>query len=87
MATRLRVTSSHGHEPPSQAAQIALLMRYTLTVHSTSKSKPRLLWPWELVTRRLTAMAGRGLTELQGVTIDFWGGPQLHLWPQPARPL
>ena len=21
-----------------------------------------------------------GLTELQGVTIDFWGGPQLHLW-------
>ena len=32
-------------------------------------------------------MAGRGLTELQGVTIDFWGGPQLHLWPQAARPL
>ena len=28
-----------------------------------------------------------GLTELQGVTIDFWGGPQLHLWPQAARPL
>ena len=26
-----------------------------------------------------------GLTELQGVTIDFWGGPQLHLWPQAAR--
>ena len=31
-------------------------------------------------------MAGRWLTELQGVTIDFWGGPQLHLWPQGARP-
>ena len=28
-----------------------------------------------------------GLTELQGVMIDFWGGPQLHLWPQAARPL
>ena len=28
-----------------------------------------------------------GLTELQGVTIDFWGGPQLPLWPQAARPL
>jgi hypothetical protein len=24
-------------------------------------------------------MAGRWLTELQGMTIDFWGGPQLHL--------
>jgi hypothetical protein len=39
------------------------------------------------VTRGLTAMAGRWLTELQGVTIDFWGGPQLHLWPQAAGPL
>ena len=39
------------------------------------------------MTRELTAMAGRWLTELQGVTIDFWGGPQLHLWPQVARPL
>ena len=30
-------------------------------------------------------MAGRWLTELQGVTVDFWGGHQLHLWPQAAR--
>ena len=45
------------------------------------------LWPLEFVTRSLTAMAGRGLTELQGVPVDFWGGPQLHLWPQAARPL
>jgi hypothetical protein len=33
---------------------------------------------------------GRGwLTELQGVTVDFLGCPQLHLWPQrrPAAPL
>ena len=29
------------------------------------------------MTRGLKAMAGRWLTELQGVTIDFWGGPQL----------
>ena len=31
--------------------------------------------------------AAAGLTELQGVTIDFWGGPQLQLWPQAAQPL
>jgi hypothetical protein len=39
---------------------------------------------------RVTQTGGHGwarLTELQGVTIDFWGGPQLHLWPQAARPL
>jgi len=35
------------------------------------------------LTRRLTAMVAAGLTELQGVTADFWGGPQLQLWPQP----
>ena len=33
------------------------------------------------VTRGLTAMAGRWLTELQGVTVDFWGGPA------PASPM
>ena len=38
-------------------------------------------------TRRLTGMVAAGLTELHGVTIDFWGGPQLQLWPQAARPL
>ena len=42
MAVSRRVTNSHGHVPPSQAAQIALLMHYTLTVHSTSKSKAAL---------------------------------------------
>ena len=30
------------------------------------------------MTRRLTAMVAAGLTELQGVTVDFWGGPQLQ---------
>ena len=25
------------------------------------------------------AMVAAGLTELQSVTVDFWGGPQLHL--------
>ena len=68
------------------AAQIALLMRYTLTVHSTSKSKAALA-----VGARDTQSGGHGWagahSELQGVTIDFWGGPQLHLWPQAARPL
>ena len=29
MATTLRITSSHAHEPPSQAAQVSLLMRYS----------------------------------------------------------
>ena len=40
------------------------------------------------VTRRRADGHGwaGGLTELQGVTVDFWGGPQLHLWPQAARP-
>ena len=35
------------------------------------------LWPKEFVTRRLTAMpmVAAGLTELQGVTVDFCGGP------------
>ena len=28
-----------------------------------------------------------GLTELQGLTVDFRGGPQLHIWPQAAMPL
>ena len=48
------------------------------------------------MTRRLVATAGEGLTELQGVTIDFCilGRPPasilhtiLQLWPQAARPL
>ena len=86
MAVSRRVTNSHGHEPPSQAAQIALLMRYALIVHSTSKSKAALA-----VGARDTQSGGHGWagahSELQGVTIDFWGGPQLHLWPQAARPL
>jgi len=33
-------------------------------------------------------MAGRGLTELQGVTVDFWGGPHSFSSPMAseARP-
>ena len=61
-------------------------MRYALTVHSKSKSKAAYVH-----MRVRDAQTGghgwAGLTELQGVTIDFWGGPQLHLWPQAARPL
>ena len=36
------------------------------------------------MTRRLVATAGQASLScrVQGVTIDFWGGPQLHLWPQ-----
>ena len=39
------------------------------------------------MTRRLVATAGQGSLScsLQGVTIDFGGGPQLQLWPQAAR--
>ena len=64
-------------------------MSYTLTVHSKSKSKAA--YP-RMAMRVRDAQTGghgwaRGLTELQGVTVDFWGGPQLHLWPQAARPL
>ena len=48
------------------------------------------VWPCELVTCRQVAVVGQGLTKLQGVTVDFWGGPHLHLWPQqgggPAPP-
>ena len=82
--------NSHGHEPPSQAAQIALLGR---VIHSQCIARLHEQESKAALAVRvrdaptLTAMAGRGLTELQGVTIDFWGGPQLHLWPQAARPL
>ena len=62
-------------------------MRYTLTVHSTSKSTRRLMAVRVRDAQTDGHGCGRGLTELQGVTFGFWGGPQLHLWPQAARPL
>ena len=60
---------------------------YTLAVQSKSKSKAACTaMRVRELTRRLTAMVAAGFTELQGVTVDFWGGPQLQLWPQAARP-
>jgi hypothetical protein len=40
------------------------------------------------MTRRLVATAGQGSLScsLQGVTIDFWGGPQLQLRYGLGRP-
>ena len=42
------------------------------------------------MTRGLTAMAGRWLTELQGVTIDFWGAAPSFTYglrrPGPSSP-
>ena len=59
-------------------------------IRARGAGPPEAIGEAEFVTRRLTAMVAAALTELQGLTIDFWGGPQLHLqyvWPQAARPL
>ena len=91
MATRLRVTSSHGQ---SSLALARAMHCECITSHQQSNLSCLDGGLWVMAVRVRDAQTdghmagrGRGLTELQGVTVGFWGGPQLYLWPQPARPL
>ena len=86
VATSPRVMNSH-----VDISRLALLLLCTVSA-CASPEHGWAAWTAAYVHIRVhDAQTGghgwAGLTELQGVTIDFWGGPQLQLWPQAARPL